>query len=102
MFAKSYIAMALTVGLLGTAYFVPTASTAKDSEVARPTCCMKNAYCCKQNKACCGSSATSVAVNQTAARPTCCMKNAYCCKQNKACCGNASVSGEVVRLDAKA
>ena len=90
MFTKSIIATALAVGLLGTVSFVPTTLPAKDSEVARPTCCLKLAYCCNVKQSCCKSNETNFALNDSVAKPSCCVKRAYCGSRNDRCCRSAA------------
>lgn len=95
MFAKSLIAASLTLGMLGAVVLVPTTLPSKDSEVARPTCCMKHAYCCSVKRPCCRSAAPTVAFNNSVAKPTCCIKRAYCCSVKRRCCPKSADAADV-------
>ena len=70
-----------------------------DSQIAKPTCCLKQAYCCSIQAKCCS---TELAIEKTVpsskvepraeGQPTCCMKRAYCCSIKRSCCPNSDVN----------
>lgn len=91
MFAKITTLVAASLGLL--------MLTAAASPVAKPSCCIKNAYCCSVKARCCPNAAndeTTVAVVNSVdtehgklAKPSCCIKHAYCCSIKRPCCPDA-------------